>query len=213
MATASKEEQVFEFLANLPRETWILVAVAIVVGWMLSWLWRWYRENSALKSLISTITAVGSDHLKDVLVPDGMNNFFHVDFLLLTPRGVVVIDLRDVGGNIFGGDQMSEWTVMDGANRFTFTNPQSPLYDRIAAVKALAGDIPVEGRIVFTRRAKFPKGLPKWTLMVDSLSSDFPTVERAAMASTAGRYTEAWQRIKSAVKPSSMNQVRPVPTP
>jgi hypothetical protein len=212
LANDTKEQQVFDFLANLPRETWILVAVAIVVGWTLSWLWRWYRENSARKSLLSVITGVGSDHLKDVLVPDGMNSFYHVDFLLLTPRGVVVIDLRDVGGNIFGGDQMSEWTVMDGANRFTFTNPQSALYDRIAAVKALAGDMPVEGRIVFTRRAKFPKGLPKWTLMVDSLSSDFPSVERAAMASTAGRFAEAWQRIKGAVKPSSMNQVRPVPT-
>jgi hypothetical protein len=208
----SKEQQVFNFLADLPRETWILVMIAIVVGWTLSWLWRWYRENAARKSLISVITAVGSDYLKDVLVPDGMNNFFHVDFLLLTPRGVVVIDLRDVGGNIFGGDQMSEWTVMDGANRFTFTNPQSSLYDRIAAVKALAGDMPVEGRIVFTRRAKFLKGLPKWTLMVDSLSSDFPTVERAAMANTSARFTEPWQRIRSAVKPSSMNQVRPVPT-
>lgn len=212
MTPDSKEQQVFNFLANLPRETWILVMIAIVVGWTLSWLWRWYRENAARKSLISVITAVGSDYLKDVLVPDGMNNFFHVDFLLLTPRGVVVIDLRDVGGNIFGGDQMSEWTVMDGANRFTFTNPQSSLYDRIAAVKALAGDMPVEGRIVFTRRAKFPKGLPKWTLMVDSLSSDFPTVERAAMANTSARFTEPWQRIRSAVKPSSMNQVRPVPT-
>ena len=89
-------------------------------------------------------------------------------------RGVVVIDLRDVQGNIFGGDQMAEWTVMDGPRRFTFTNPQSALYDRIAAVKAVAGDVPVEGRIVFTRRGKFPKGLPKWTLMVDALRAEFP---------------------------------------
>lgn len=212
MANQSKEQLVFDFLAGLPGETWILVGGAVVLGWTLSWLWRWYRERSARKSLIGTITAVGVDYLKDVLVPDGMNSYFHVDFLLLTPRGVVVIDLRDVGGNIFGGDQMTEWTVMDGANRFTFTNPQSALYDRIAAVKALAGEMPVEGRIVFTRRARFPKGLPKWTLMVDSLSSDFPTVERAAMANTAGRFSEAWQRIRGAVKPSSMNQVRPVPT-
>jgi restriction system protein len=212
LANTKREDVVIDFLASLPPETWILVGGAVVLGWMLSWLWRWYREASARKSLVGTITAVGVDHLKDVLVPDGMNGYFHVDFLLLTPRGVVVIDLRDVGGNIFGGDQMSEWTVMDGAQRFTFTNPQSALYDRIAAVKALAGDMPVEGRIVFTRRAKFPKGLPKWTLMVDSLSSDFPTVERAAMTSTAGRYNEAWQRIRDAVKPSSMNQVRPVPT-
>lgn len=207
------EETVVEFLANLPPETWVLVAAALVIGFALSWVWRWYRARSARKSLVSAVTAVGVDSLVDVLVPDGMGSYFHADFLLLTPRGVVVVDMRDVSGNVFGGDQMTEWTVMDGANRFTFVNPQSSLYDRIAAVKALAGDMPVEGRIVFTRRAKFPKGLPKWTLLIDALHSEFPTVERAAMATTVGRFHEAWQRIRSSVQPSSMKQFRPLPTP
>ena len=82
----------------------------------------------------------GIEHLHNVLVPDGMGAAMHVDYLLLTSRGVVVIDLRDVRGNIFGGDQMTEWTVMSGASRYTFQNPQHALYDRVAAVRALAGD-------------------------------------------------------------------------
>jgi len=135
--------------------------------------WRWYRQYRARKALRVAVTGGAADHLVDRLVPDGMGGGFHVDFLLLTLRGVVVIDLRDVRGNIFGGDQMAEWTVMDGPRRFTFTNPQSALYDRIAAVKAVAGDVPVEGRIVFTRRGRFPKGLPKWTLMLDGLRAEF----------------------------------------
>jgi hypothetical protein len=137
-----------------------------------------------------------------------MGGGFHVDFLLLTLRGVVVIDLRDVRGNIFGGDQMAEWTVMDGPRRFTFTNPQSALYDRIAAVKAVAGDVPVEGRIVFTRRGRFPKGLPKWTLMLDGLRAEFPTTEFMAPAESAARFREGWQRLKDAVKPSYMVDMR-----
>ena len=72
-------------------------------------------------ALRTAVTAAGSDHLVDMLVPDGMGGGFHVDFLLLTTRGILVIDLRDVQGNIFGGDQMAEWTVMDGPRRFTFT--------------------------------------------------------------------------------------------
>ena len=127
-----------------------------------------------------------------------------MDFLLLTMRGMVVIDLRDVKGNIFGGDQMAEWTVMDGARRFTFTNPQSALYDRIAAVKAVAGDVPVEGRIVFTRRGKFPKGLPKWTLMLDALRAEFATAEFDAPGESAAQFREGWQRLKDTVKPSYM---------
>src|SRR5579883_1023143 len=125
-------------LAELPPLTWALVACAVAVGWALSWLWRWYLKRSARKALVAAITSVALDHLIDVLVPDGMGSSYHVDFLLLTTRGVVVIDLRDVGGNVFGGDQMNEWTVMDGAHRFTFVNPPRALPQGPAEVDAHA---------------------------------------------------------------------------
>jgi hypothetical protein len=189
---------------HLSPTTWGAIAFGAVLAWALLWAWRWYRDWRARTSLVEAITAAGTDHINDVLVPDGMGGFFHVDFLLLTPRGVLVIDLRDVPGNVFGGDQMTEWTVMERQGRFTFPNPQSALYDRMAAVKAVVGDVPVEGRIVFTRRAKFPKGLPKWTLMVDSLRAEFPAVERAALSGTAPRFEEAWGRLKEAVQPSPL---------
>jgi hypothetical protein len=197
-----------EVLQSLPPMAWGLIAAAVALGWALSWLWRWYRARRAHKALVAAVTAVGADSLVDVLVPDGMGGNFHVDFLLLTAVGIVVIDLRDVHGNIFGGDQMSEWTVMNGATRTTFANPQNALYDRVAAVKAVAGEVPVEGRIVFTRNGKFPKGLPKWTLMIDALRSEFPPIEREALASTVERFEAAWQQLKTAVSPSAMNHQR-----
>jgi hypothetical protein len=194
-------------LSKLPPATWVLVAGAIAFGWGLSWVWRWYRRRRSQKALIAAVTASALDHVRDVLVPDGMGGYFHVDFLLLTPRGILVIDLRDVRGNIFGGDQMTEWTVMDGPQRFTFTNPQGALYDRVAAVRVVAGDAPTEGRIVFTKRGKFPKGLPKCTLMVDTLRTEFPSADSVLLAS-AERFDAPWQRLKSSVLPSSINQIR-----
>src|SRR5689334_25247801 len=97
---------------------------------------------------VAKVTAGSADYLRNVLVPDGNGGDFHLDFLLLTSRGVVVIDMRDIPGNVFGGDQMTDWTVMDGPRRATFVNPQSGLYDRIASVKAVVQDAetPVEGR-------------------------------------------------------------------
>jgi len=195
-------------LRRLPATAWILIAGALILGFALALAWRWYRRYRARRALRAAVTAGSSDHLMDSLVPDGMGGAFHVDFLLLTLRGVVVIDLRDVKGNIFGGDQMVEWTVMDGPRRFTFTNPQGALYDRVAAVKAVAGDVPVEGRIVFTRRGIFPKGLPKWTLMLDALRSEFPAADFETPAETAARYREGWQRLREAVKPSYMVDMR-----
>jgi len=195
-------------LSQLPPTAWVLIACAAALGFGAALAWRWYGHYRARKALRVAVTGGAADHLIDTLVPDGMGGGFHIDFLLLTTRGVVVIDLRDVTGNIFGGDQMAQWTVMDGPHRFTFTNPQSALYDRIAAVKAVAGDVPVEGRIVFTRRGRFPKGLPKWTLMLDGLRAEFPTTEFTAPSESDARLREAWQRLKDTVKPSYMGHMR-----
>ena len=195
-------------LSKLPPGVWALVLGAVVLGLVLWWLWRWYSYFRERRALRAAVTGGAADHLANALVPDGMGGGFHVDFLLLTMRGVVVIDLRDVRGNIFGGDQMAEWTVMDGARRFTFTNPQGALYDRIAAVKAVVGDVPVEGRIVFTRRGSFPKGFPKWTLMVDSLRAEFPAADFESPADSVRRFNDGWQRLKQTVKPSYMVDMR-----
>ena len=138
------------------------------------------------------------------MVQDGNGGVLHLDFVLLTPRGILVIDLRDVSGNVFGSDQMSDWTVMDGAQRFTFTNPQSALYDRVAAVRAIAGSVPVEGRIVFTRRAVFPKGLPRFTLGEDSMLSDYPLGDRVVAEQAAGQYRTYWENLKSQLAPSPL---------
>jgi hypothetical protein len=187
----------------------ILVVVGVVMLLALLWfLVRALRARSADRRLHEGIVSVGVEYLRNVLVPDGMGANMHVDYLLLTSRGVLVIDLRDVRGNIFGGDQMTQWTVMNGASRATFQNPQHALYDRVAAVRALAGELPVEGRILFTRRAKFPKGLPRWTLMVDSLRAEFPPVASDSGRDWLERFRGEWQSVVGACRPSPLRQRR-----
>jgi hypothetical protein len=194
---------------DTPQNRLILGAVLGVMAAGLVWYSaRALRRRSAARKLHLGIVSAGIEYLQNVLVPDGMGAGMHVDYLLLTSRGVVVVDLRDVGGNIFGGDQMTQWTVMNGASRSTFQNPQHALYDRVAAVRALAGELPVEGRVLFTRRAKFPKGLPRWTLMVDSLRAEFPKVDSDAARSVIERYRQDWEALRGAVSPSALRQGR-----
>jgi hypothetical protein len=180
----------------------VVAICAVAFGAFL--LWRWHHGRRMREARALAVTSCGLDYLRDVLVPDGQDAPLHVDFLLLTVRGVIVIDLRDIAGNIFGGDQMSSWTVMHRAQRYTFVNPQTALYDRIAAVRALAQDLPVEGRVVFTGRGKFPKGLPRHVLMLDSLPSEFPASDRDAMGSLLERWKPAWEGIRKAARPSKL---------
>jgi hypothetical protein len=181
----------------------VMIALGIVAVALIAYFGgrAWVRHRSDARR-VARVTSGAVDFLRDVLVPDGNGGDYHLDFVLLTTRGVIVIDLRDVMGNVFGGDQMTEWTLMDGPRRSTFANPQSGLYDRIASVKALAVDIPIEGRIVFTRRAKFPKGLPRFTVMLESIAAEFPKLGAAELEIAVAKYRPGWQRIKDAAKPS-----------
>jgi hypothetical protein len=175
---------------------------------MLVFTVRALRRRAAARRLHQAIVSASIEHLQNVLVPDGMGAGLHVDYLLLTSRGVVVVDLRDIRGNIFGGDQMTQWTVMSGATRATFQNPQHALYDRVAAVRLLSGELPVEGRVLFTRRAKFPKGLPRWTLMVDSLRAEFPPVESDAARALIDRHRGDWDAVRAGVTSSALRRRR-----
>jgi hypothetical protein len=183
---------------------WIVLGVAIlVVGALVFVGVRAYQRRSRRKALLERLKRVAFETVHQVLVPDGMGGFIHIDHLLLTPRGVLVLDTRRVAGLIFGGDQMSDWTVMGRGHRYTFDNPQPSLYDRIAAVKALMGDVTVEGRLLFSNAGKFTKGIPKWVTMLDSIEVEFPVVDQSSRASPAyAQAAEAWAQLLPQLRPS-----------
>lgn len=185
-----------------------VVGAALLIVALLA-LWRWYRRRRARQLLSASIRNCALESLQDVLIPDGQGGVLHIDYLLLTARGVVVIDLRDVAGIIFGGDQMTAWTVLHRASRYTFNNPQSGLYDRVAAVRALAGELPVEGLILFTRRARFPKGLPKYTGMLESLPQQYPAVDRASAQPLLEHWKPGWEKLQAVCKPSQLADPKP----
>jgi hypothetical protein len=193
-----------EMLRNLDSRAAGSVAGALALIALLLVLWRWYRRRRAAAVLLATVTGGAFEYLRDVLVPDGQGGALHVDFLLLTARGCIVIDMRNIAGNIFGGDQMTEWTVMHREQRYTFANPQTSLYDRIAAVRALITELPVEGRVVFAPRGRFPKGLPRYTLMLGSLRAEFPPAEREQSGAVPEAWRSDWARLVAACRPSSM---------
>ena len=174
-------------------------AVAALAGYGGVAGWRRFRRYRRRRQIIRTIAAAGAAMLQDVIVPDGSGGHLHLDFLLATGQGLLVVDLRDVDGIVFGGEHLREWTVMNGNERSTFLNPLEALYDRLAAVRLLAADVPVEGRIVFTERSRFPKGQPPRVTLISALASEFP-----APGELAGRLREAWGVVAGSAEPSPL---------
>jgi hypothetical protein len=188
----------------------LIVLGAVAVALIAFFGGRTYVSRRRDARRVARVTAGAADFLRNVLVPDGNGGVFHLDFVLLTSRGIVVIDMRDILGIVFGGDQMTDWTLMTGARRTTFANPQSGLYDRIASVKALAPDTPIEGRIVFTKRAKFPKGLPRFTVMLESVAAEFPKLGAAELEISVSKYRPGWERVKQTCRPSPHFRTSPI---
>jgi hypothetical protein len=194
-------------LADLPLELVLALAGAVVVVVAgAAGLWA-LRRHRARRALLDRIEMVAAEYLQDVVLPDGAGGWFHVDFLLLTGMGLVVVDLRDLPGLIFGSEQMTEWTVMQKSRRFTFPNPLGPLYDRMAVVRALVGEaVPVEGRVVFTDRGSFPKGHPKPVTRLASLATEIPPLGIAGREELLARFRPAWEQVKAASSPSPLKR-------
>ena len=146
-------------LADIPRWAYpaagAVAIVALIVWGVVVW-----RKRHAVQKMEAAIDSVAYDVLRNVLIPNGMDGQITLQYLLLTERGLIVLDLLERPGAIFGGDQMIEWTSIGKKRRYTFRNPQHLLYDRLAAVKLLAGNTPVDGRVVFTARSVFTPGTP-----------------------------------------------------
>jgi hypothetical protein len=179
------------------------VAAAVAVIALAFWGYLLFRAYRTRKTIEATIASIAYDMLKNVLIPNGNGGHIHIHYLLLTQRGLLVADLLDLPGAIFGGDQMIEWTVIGKKRRYTFANPQHALYDRMAAVRLLTGDVPVEGRVLFTLRSEFPKGKPRNVLRIDDLAREFPPVDKVRGNITAA-FGDVWANVKKNAEPNPL---------
>ena len=188
--------------AGLPLWVWVLFAVAAIAALAYVAV-RQLRLHRARRAIDNLIGSVAYDVLKNVLLPTGTGEQIHVNYLLLTQRGLLVVDLFDVPGMVFAGEKMEHWSVFGPDRHFTLSNPLPLLYDRVAAVRAVAGDVAVDGRIVFSMRGEFPKGRPAPVMRLDDLHDIYPVVDKSPGA-VAAAFAPVWERIKAAAQPNPL---------
>lgn len=161
-------------------------------------VWVWQRRQRRRRRLGRLIESIAVNSQRDVLIPDGNDGWYHVDFVLRTAAGILILDVRDVSGAVFGGEHLADWTVMDGSQRRTFPNPLETLYDRMAAVRAIVGDdVPVEGHVVLLSRARFATAAPPRTWLLEQVPQLAPPASEVGEA-----YAEAWLALTARTTPT-----------
>ena len=184
-------------------EPWLAAAAITIV--MLGWyLYRRRQSGGQLKRVLAEIS---HDRIDGLLIPNGDDGEIQIDHLLLTSQGLLIIDIKDAVGTVFGSDKMQEWTVINNERRFTFPNPQEALYDRIAAVRHIVRQVPVAGRILFLDGADFTKGVPSLVSSLDQLLQEFGEADKAAAKFKIDAFRPHWDLIRKAALGTQVDQI------
>ncbi|MCH8336931.1 MAG: NERD domain-containing protein, partial [Proteobacteria bacterium] len=106
--------------ADFPNAT-LLPLLLIVL--LLTWLVIRARKSHS-RSLSHTLDNIAFGRIEDLVIPNADEGEIHIDHLVLTAQGLLIVDVKDVSGAVFGSDKMQDWTVISDDRRFTFANPQ-----------------------------------------------------------------------------------------
>jgi len=169
-------------------------------------IWWWRVVQRRRRDIDRRLRDASTGILANFVIPDGNGEEIQVQYALLTARGILIIDVKDVEGHVFGSEAMQDWTVIADDRRFTFANPQPGLWDRVAAVKRLAPEVPVIGFVGFTGRARFTKGQPRSVTLLEPLLQELE--REAAGARQCGEgYLAAWERLRQAAIAARMDHL------
>jgi hypothetical protein len=184
-------EMLRELLDN-PYAPWAAAVLALLVLWL---IYRFFgRSESQLEQVLNEI---GFDRVRNLVLPNGDDGEILIDQLLLTSQGLLILEIKEVQGTVFGSDKMQDWTVIAADRRYTFPNPQPGLYDRIAAVREVTREVPVAGRILFLDGAEFPKGIPGMVANLDQLAKEFGEHNKESAAVKIEAFRSHWEVVKS----------------
>ncbi|MDH3847358.1 MAG: NERD domain-containing protein [Gammaproteobacteria bacterium] len=176
---------------NSVNATWLLPVLLLLLV-----IWLVYRRRAGGDHLQRVLREIAYARIEGLVVPDSDGGEIQIDYLLLTSQGLLILHIKDVQGVVFGSDKMQDWTVISKDRRFTFSNPQPALYDRIAAVKQIVRQVPVEGRVLFLDGAEFTKGVPSMVCTLDELLEQFGEKDKAAAQRKVEAFKPHWELLQ-----------------
>ena len=187
-----------EAMSTLMAEPAVLAGLVIVIVLVIVLI---VRRRERPRTLETVLNDIAFERIEGLVIPKADEGEIQIDHLVLTAQGLVIIDIKDVQGTVFGSDKMEHWTVIADDKRFTFNNPQPALYDRIAAVKQIVRQVPVAGKVVFLDGASFTKGVPSLVCDLDELQAEFGDWDEDAAKIKIEAFMPHWEQIRARAHP------------
>ena len=152
------------------------------------------KEGKALGRLFGEV-------LHDIIVPDGRGGLTQIDHVALTREGLLLVETKHYRGAVFGRERDARWTQRLGGRSYRFQNPLRQNFLHVSALRSLGLGVPVQGLVLFTDDATFPKGLPKGVSRLRDLKRDLGSLKSDDMTSLA--HAAAWERLAQSARTDS----------
>ena len=187
--------------------TQLVYLASLVAALLFLWLLIRIRRRQSRLTHKKVFERIAHDRLKDFVIPSVDDGEIHIENVLLTAKGLLVVDIKPVVGTVFGGDKMQDWTVINNDGRYTFPNPQPALRERVEAVQLIARDIPVKGRVLFLAEASFTRGIPSMACTLEAMLAEFEERDTEAAEAQVNAFRQQWDALRDKAVATQLNQL------
>ena len=169
----------------------VVLIVFVTVFWIKSVAKRKFEHQ--LQQIVKNI---GVDYKQSIYLPDGVGGSVFIDYIILSHYGIIVLNMQNYPGALFGGENIDLWTQIHQRKSFKFDNPLH--YHRIClqSVKEVIPDATLISQVVFTNAGEFPKGKPEGVCLVLDLLKYIEAKPR--MDVIPDSLKADWQKLKAA---------------
>ena len=151
------------------------------------------------------IRRLGYDSLHHVVIPDGVDGVVYLEHLVLGKQTIYVLPIQRYRGVVFAADNIDTWTQVNGNRSYKFTNPLHQLEADILAVKSNLPKAAIDGRVLVTRGAEFPKGKPDKVVSMSEIESMLGVDKQTE---PVDEIKQAWNSLKKLVASESMRELK-----
>lgn len=170
--------------------TEVVLLLFIVLLASAAFLWK-KRQLSPSVQMDKILQSFKRDELKEIIIPDGIGGLLEIEHVILLDQGLLLIETYPISGNLFGADQIDEWTQIVDGRSYKFTNPLWHIHNASQALRLLAPNVPIFCRVVFNADSHFPKGKPDEVSILATLSEDMQVVMNSPIITSKAE--KAWQ--------------------
>ncbi len=175
---------------------WVMAVIALVVVLLVALpLVLYFRKDQDTKLMNKLFKQHCQAFEKDVVIPDGIDGFLFVDYLMLIRGKIIALKIFPRRGYIFGAEKIDEWTCVDNNRTEKFNNPLVNMSLFTQAINNALGSDVIEGYVVFGSHSVFPKGLPHGVLQMKDFKTTFEQIQSSDEACEAAHQT--WEKIQA----------------